>query len=60
MKKLVALLVFSLGILLFVSCTDNSLEDIEKNEKKHTKLNNIQLTDPDDDGTVDDEEYPNG
>lgn len=62
MKKLVLALVVFVG-LIFVGCTDNSLEDLESNElyktEKEIKLrgatdpaNNghIKDTDPDDDG----------
>ena len=56
MKKLVALLVFSLGILLFVSCTDNSLEEIEKNELQEK----TKLIDTGNSGEVDDDDHTEG
>ncbi|SED21211.1 hypothetical protein SAMN04489761_4639 [Tenacibaculum sp. MAR_2009_124] len=45
MKKVVFAFVIVLASLTFNSCTDNSLEELERNEQ-------LQSTDPDEDGEV--------
>lgn len=64
MRKLFTLAAVVFTMTLFVNCTDNSLEELEQNErsrtKEHIKFDNIQLTDPEDDGEVENEELPGG
>ena len=46
MKKIVVGFVVIIGMLLFNSCTDNSLEEIENNEKKENiEIHNIDRGD---------------
>jgi hypothetical protein len=57
MKKLVTLWVLLFGTVLFVNCTDNSLEELKNNEKhSHTKQGSNEYIDPGADGSLDDEE----
>ncbi len=59
MRKLITLFALVFTMLLFVNCTDNSLEDLKQNEQQteqHIKLDKFSCVDPDDDGEVDDED----
>ncbi|MGG8495931.1 hypothetical protein ACQY1Q_05920 [Tenacibaculum sp. TC6] len=50
MKKLVLILGLVIGAFALNSCTDNSLEEIEKRNDKQE----IKFVDPKDDGTIKD------
>lgn len=52
MKNLRTILAVVFCMVVLTSCTDNSLEEIEQNERQ----NNIQLIEPGDDGVPEPEE----
>ncbi|CAM1350962.1 hypothetical protein [Tenacibaculum halocynthiae] len=56
MKNLRTILAVVFCMVVLTSCTDNSLEEIEQNERQ----NNIQLIEPGDDGESDPEEEETG
>ncbi|WP_435261463.1 hypothetical protein [Tenacibaculum sp. nBUS_03] len=56
MKNLRTILAVVFCMVVLTSCTDNSLEEIEQNERQ----NNIQLIEPGDDGVPEPEEEETG
>ncbi|SEB81227.1 hypothetical protein SAMN04489761_1846 [Tenacibaculum sp. MAR_2009_124] len=59
MRKLITLFALVFTMVLFVNCTDNSLEDLNKNEQQteeNTQLDIFSCVDPDDEGSKDDGE----
>jgi len=54
MKKVVTILIMLFSILIFNSCTDETVE--LKDRIENEKQIELQLVDPSDDGTIDDED----
>lgn len=56
MKNLGTILAVVFCMVILTSCTDNSLEEIEQNERQY----NIQLTEPGNDGVPEEDEEETG
>ncbi|WP_408032965.1 hypothetical protein [Tenacibaculum xiamenense] len=59
MRKLITLFALVFTMVLFVNCTDNSLEDLKQNEQKteeNIKFDSFSCVDPANNGTEEDDE----
>ena len=63
MRKLITLFALVFTMVLFVNCTDNSLEDLKQNEQKteeNIKFDSFSCVDPQEDGEEDDDDEETG
>ena len=59
MRKTITFITLVFTLVLFVNCTDNSLEHLNQNEsqsEKHIKFEKFHFTDPQNNGSKDDED----